>query len=143
MEKEDWLRISLDAGTEETFIKSHKPKIPVTLQQILVNAQEIKKRNPLITLGYSFVIVWEGLSIGDQELFQNIDEMAEAAKLAVEHSFDYISFKPCLIRLQHTHKESLFDTPDEEMEKHIREKIESNLMKARSMPAITSKYSPV
>jgi MoaA/NifB/PqqE/SkfB family radical SAM enzyme len=130
--KEDWLRISLDAGTEETFVKSHKPKIPVTLQQILVNAKAIKQRNPLITLGYSFVIVWEGLYIGDQQLFQNIDEMPEAAKLAAEHSFDYISFKPCLIRLQNTHKESLLDTPDEEMEKHIREKIESTLLKARS-----------
>ena len=133
LEKEDWLRISLDAGSEETFVKSHKPKIAVTLQEILVNAKEIKKRNPLITLGYSFVIVWEGLYIGDQQLFQNIDEMPEAVKLAAEHSFDYISFKPCLIRLENTHKESLLDTPDEEMEKHIREKIESNLLKARSI----------
>ena len=133
LEKEDWLRISLDAGSEETFLKSHRPKIAVTLEQILVNAREIKKQNPLITLGYSFVIVWEGLSIGDQQLFQNIDEMPEAVQLAAQHSFDYISFKPCLIRLQNTHKESLLDTPDEEMEKHIREKIESTLLKARTI----------
>jgi MoaA/NifB/PqqE/SkfB family radical SAM enzyme len=132
LEDEDWLRISLDAGSEETFIKSHKPKTAVTLQEILVNAQEIKKHNPRITLGYSFVIVWDGLYIGDQQLFKNIDEMPEAAQLAAHYSFDYISFKPCLIRLEDTHKESLLDTPDKDVESHIRATIENNLLKARN-----------
>jgi len=131
LEEEDWLRISLDAGTEETFVKSHKPKTAVTLQEILLNAQEIKKLNPLITLGFSFVIVWDGLSIGDQQLFKNIDEMPEAAQLAANYSFDYISFKPCLIRLEDTHKESLLNTPDKDVENQIRETIERNLERAR------------
>jgi MoaA/NifB/PqqE/SkfB family radical SAM enzyme len=131
LEEEDWLRISLDAGSEETFVKSHKPKTAVTLQEILVNAQKIKKQNPRITLGFSFVIVWDGLYIDDQQLCKNIDEMPDAAQLAAHYSFDYISFKPCLIRLQDTHKESLLDTPDKELESHIRETIERNLELAR------------
>jgi MoaA/NifB/PqqE/SkfB family radical SAM enzyme len=139
LEKEDWLRISLDAGSEETFVKSHKPKTAVTLQEILSNAKEIKKRNPLITLGYSFVIVWEGLYSGNQQLFQNIDEMPEAVKLAGKHSFDYISFKPCLMRLQNSHKETLLDTPDKEKENQIREAIESNLQQARNLADLNLK----
>ena len=139
LKEEDWLRISLDAGREDTFVKSHKPKTAVTLKEILVNAQEIKQRNPRITLGYSFVIVWEGLTIDGQKLFQNIAEMAEAAHLAAHYSFDYISFKPCLIRLQETHKESLLHTPDEERERQIRETIEHNLKQARSRAGDTLK----
>jgi MoaA/NifB/PqqE/SkfB family radical SAM enzyme len=132
LEKEDWLRISLDSGSQNTFVKSHKPKTGITLDDILLNAQEIKTRNPLITLGYSFVIVWEGISINGNELCRNIGEMPEAARLASEHSFDYVSFKPCLIRLQDSQKESLLDKSDEEKEKRIIEEIKSNLEKAES-----------
>jgi MoaA/NifB/PqqE/SkfB family radical SAM enzyme len=132
LEKEDWLRISLDSGSQNTFVKSHKPKTGITLDDILLNAQEIKTRNPLITLGYSFVIVWEGVSINGNELCRNIGEMSEAVRLASEHSFDYVSFKPCLIRLQDSQKESLLDKSDEEKEKRIIEEIKSNLEKAES-----------
>ena len=132
LEKEDWLRISLDAGSQNTFVKSHKPKTDVTLDDILLNAQEIKTRNPLITLGYSFVIVWEGIYINGNELCRNIGEMSEAVRRAREHSFDYVSFKPCLIRLQDSQKESLLDKSDEEKEKRIIEEIKSNLEKAES-----------
>lgn len=133
LEKEDWLRISLDAGSQNTFLKSHKPKTGVTLDNILHNAQEIKIRNPLITLGYSFVIVWEGIYIDGHELCQNVSEMSEAARLASEYSFDYVSFKPCLIRLQDSQKESLLDKPDKEREKRIIKEIKSNLQKAKSV----------
>ena len=132
LEKEDWLRISLDAGSQNTFVKSHKPKTDVKLDDILLNAQEIKTRNPLITLGYSFVIVWEGIYINGNELCRNIGEMSEAARRASEHSFDYVSFKPCLIRLQDSQKESLLDKSDEEKEKRIIEEIKNNLEKAES-----------
>lgn len=135
LEAEDWLRISLDAGTEETFLKSHNPKTAVTLQEILSRAQEIKRGNPLITLGYSFVIVWEGLFIGEQQLYKNIDEMHVAAMQAAQHSFDYISFKPCLVRLQTSHKESLLDTPDRMREEQIRETIATNLQRAQARAA--------
>ena len=129
--KEDWLRISIDAGCEETFVKSHRPKTDVTLYDILQNARDIKLRNPLITLGYSFVIVWEGIDINGHELCQNVGEMAVAAKLACEYSFDYISFKPCLIRLPDSQRESLLDKSDKSKEERITEDIKSNLQKAK------------
>ena len=130
LEKEDWLRISLDAGTEKTFINAHRPKTMVTLDEILQNAQSIKRQNPKITLGYSFVIVWEGIKLKGFELPTNINEMAQAAELAASFSFDYISFKPCLVRLETSHKESLLDKSKEEQENRIRETIELNLDKA-------------
>jgi len=133
LEKEDWIRISIDSATEETFAKSHKPKTGVTLDDILKNARKVKLRNSQITLGYSFVIVWEGMYINGHELCQNISEMAEAVRLASEHSFDYVSFKPCLIRLQNSQKESLLDTLDRKREERIIEDIKSNLQKAKGI----------
>lgn len=131
LENEDWLRISIDAGREETFVQSHRPKTDVTLHDILQNARDIKLRNPHITLGYSFVIVWEGITINGHELCQNVDEMTEAAKLSCEYSFDYISFKPCLIRLQDSQRESLMDKLDRRREERIIQDIKSNLQKAK------------
>jgi MoaA/NifB/PqqE/SkfB family radical SAM enzyme len=132
LEKEDWIRISIDSATEKTFVKSHRPKTSVTLNDILKNALKVKMRNPQITLGYSFVIVWEGIHVNGHGLCQNISEMAEAVRLASEYSFDYVSFKPCLIRLQDSQKESLLDKLDREREERIREDIKSNLQKVKS-----------
>lgn len=132
LEKEDWLRISIDSGSQNAFTKSHRPKTDVTLDDILRNAQEIKMRNPVITLGYSFVIAWEGIYVNGHELFQNVGEMANAVRLASEYSFNYVSFKPCLIRLQDSHKESLLDKSDREREIKIIADIKDNLQKAKS-----------
>ena len=103
----------------------------MTLYDILQNARDIKRHNPLMTLGYSFVIVWEGVTVNGHELCQNVDEMTEAAKLACEYSFDYISFKPCLIRLQDSQRESLLDQLDKRREERIIQDIKSNLQKAK------------
>ena len=123
----DWLRLSLDAGTEKTFARSHMPKISLSLQEILTNAQKIKKSNPRLTLGYSFVVVWDNLFLNGHALTPNINEMSEAARLASSHSFDYVSFKPCLIRQQQSQKESLLEKSDHEQEQLIRETIQENL----------------
>lgn len=131
LETEDWVRISIDAGSEETFIQSHRPKTDVTLDNILQNAREIKLRNPLMTLGYSFVIVWEGITVNGHALHKNMDEMTRAAELACEYAFDYISFKPCLIRLEESKRESLLDQSDGKREKKIIKDIKSNLQQAK------------
>ena len=131
LEKEDWVRISIDAGTEATFACSHNPRTSITLEQILRDAEQLIKLNPRITLGYSFVIVWDGLTVNGQPLCPNIDEMPPAARLAGMHAFDYISFKPCLIRLKDSQRESLLDREDAREEKRIREAVEDNLGKAR------------
>jgi wyosine [tRNA(Phe)-imidazoG37] synthetase (radical SAM superfamily) len=130
-EKGDWLRISIDAGKESTFFKSHRPRGRTSLESILQGAREVKSRNPLVTIGYSYVIVWDGISVNNYELCPNVDEMAQAVTLAKEYAFDYVSFKPCLLRLEGCQKESLFDTPDQDREARVIEEIKTNLELAR------------
>jgi wyosine [tRNA(Phe)-imidazoG37] synthetase (radical SAM superfamily) len=129
--RKDWLRISIDAACQETFFQSHRPKSGVNLYDILSHARKIKSINPKLSLGYSFVIVWEGIQAGEHQLFPNINEIPQAAQLAREFAFDYISFKPCLLRLEVHQKESLFDPPDIEREKKVINDIKINLAKAK------------
>jgi len=131
--EKDWLRISIDAARQETFFNSHKPKGGVTLRDILHKAQQVKLKNPKISLGYSFVIVWEGIEIGGHQLFPNINEIPQAVQLAREYAFDYISFKPCLLKLDVGQKESLFDPPDIERERKVINDIQINLAKAKEV----------
>jgi len=133
LEEKDWLRISIDAAGEKTFARSHNPKNNINLETILSDAREFKKLNPRFSMGYSFVIVWEGIYINGQELCPNIDEISEAVRLAKVYDFDYISFKPCLLRLDVSQKESLFDPPDKKREKKVIEEIKSNLQKAKQI----------
>ncbi len=115
----DWLRLSLDAASEETFRKSHRPAGNVTLGKILEDARRIKEANPAISLGYSHVIVWEGIRYNGHDLTPNIEEVPDSVRMAKEYSFDYVSFKPCLLRLEGSGKESLFDPPDPEREEKV------------------------
>ena len=103
----------------------------MTLHDILHSAREVKMRNPNISLGYSFVIMWEGLYLNGQALYPNIHEMTEAVRLARTHRFDYISFKPCLIRLPESQKETLLDNIDREREQRIIEYIKNNFHDAK------------
>lgn len=139
----DWLRLSLDSAREETFVKSHRPASNVTLLKILEDARRIKESNPSISLGYSHVIVWEGIRYNGHELTPNLDEVPESVRMAKEYSFDYVSFKPCLLRLEGSGKESLFDPPDPEREEkviiRVREKIaEAESLSGRSINVLKS-----
>jgi MoaA/NifB/PqqE/SkfB family radical SAM enzyme len=107
LEKKDWIRISIDAARGETFEEIHRPRTRVRLGQILEKARQVKEENPAVSLGYSFVIVWEGLEINGARLTPNIEEIAESVEMAREHSFDYVSFKPCLVRLEKSQREAL------------------------------------
>jgi hypothetical protein len=126
----DWLRLSLDAAREDTFEKSHRPPAKVTLGRILEEARAIKDSNPVIQLGYSFVIVWDGIRYGGMELTPNMNEVPEAVDKAREYGFDYVSFKPCLLRLEGSGKESLFDPPDPGREERVIRGIEGVLAQA-------------
>jgi len=133
LEEGDWVRLSLDAAREETFRKSHVPGKNVTLQKILNDARDLKELNPKISLGYSYVIVWEGIIMNNNELCSNVGEIPGAVKLACEYGFDYISFKPCLLRMEGSLKESLFSKPDPERENRIIAGIRENLEKAKEL----------
>ncbi len=95
----DWVRLSLDAGTDQTFQAMHRPRKPITLETICRRASEIKVANPRLRLGFSFVITWAGVErAAGAAVTPNLHEMAEAARLARDNGFDYISFKPFLVR---------------------------------------------
>ena len=129
----DWLRLSLDSAREETFRKSHRPAGSITLRKILEDASRIKESNPMISLGYSHVIVWEGIRYNGHELTPNIEEVPESVRMARDYSFDYVSFKPCLLRLEGSGKESLFDPPDPEREDKIISKVREKIAEAEHL----------
>jgi hypothetical protein len=131
LREKDWIRISIDAAKKETFKDLHRPKIELPLDRILAKAKKVKGMNPNVSLGYSFVIVWEGMENNGNRLIPNMDEMAEAVELAREYSFDYVSFKPCLIRLEDSKRESLLDKVEKKKEDGIVEGIRINLQKAK------------
>ena len=129
----DWVRISIDAANEETFKALHHPRTALTLHQILEKARKVKEKNPRLSLGYSYVIVWEGVEIDGKKLSPNIQEMPRAVKLARKFSFDYVSFKPCLIRMEESQRETLLQNVDESIESKIVRDIRVQLQKARDL----------
>jgi MoaA/NifB/PqqE/SkfB family radical SAM enzyme len=129
----DWIRISIDAAGEGTFKDLHLPKTKVTLRGILEKAKKVKEKNPAVSWGYSFVIVWEGVEIKGKRLSPNLHEMPRSVELAREFSFDYVSFKPCLIRWAESHRETLLKDVEKTKEREIIDAVKSHLMEAKRL----------
>jgi hypothetical protein len=100
MAKGDWVRLSLDAGTDGTFQALHRPRRAVSLEHICQTAACLKQQRPEVQLGFSFVVMWDGTGQVSAPASGNVGEMAAAAALAKAYGFDYISFKPMLVRNQ-------------------------------------------
>jgi hypothetical protein len=99
--KGDWVRLSLDSGSNEVFRRMHNPSSKtLSLDEICSWIPKIKAANPDLTMGFSFVITWKGGSRGEVKIVENIHEMVMASKRASDAMFDYISFKPFLERQQ-------------------------------------------
>ncbi|HXK25263.1 MAG TPA: radical SAM protein [Myxococcota bacterium] len=95
----DWVRLSLDAGSNELFRAMHRPvKRSLSLDEICEWVPRIKARNPRFEVGYSFIIVWEGASREQALLRENVHEIAMATERARRSGFDYIALKPVLER---------------------------------------------
>lgn len=102
MDERDWIRLSLDSGTDATFQAMHHPKKAITLEAICEGIPPLRERNPAPRVGFSYVIVWDGVARAADAppSLENIDEIPLAAALAKAHGFDYISFKPMLTRAE-------------------------------------------
>jgi len=131
LKQKDWIRISIDAAGEGVFKALHLPKTQVTLGRILEKAKKLKKKNPVVSLGYSFVIVWGGVEINGKKLRPNLDEMTRSVELAREFSFDYVSFKPCLVRWNESQRETLLKNVGKTKEEEIIDQIKIHLQEAR------------
>jgi hypothetical protein len=95
----DWLRLSLDAGSNERFRAMHRPvSRSLSLDEICAWVPKIKARNPRLRVGYSYIIVWRGASRDGVGLVENIDEIVLATQRARRFGFDYIALKPVLER---------------------------------------------
>jgi organic radical activating enzyme len=99
LEERDWVRLSLDAGSNELFRAMHKPvKKSLSLDEICEWVPKIKQRNPRFQMGFSYIIVWGGASRDDVAIHENVDEIVLATERARRYGFDYISLKPVLER---------------------------------------------
>jgi wyosine [tRNA(Phe)-imidazoG37] synthetase (radical SAM superfamily) len=94
----DWIRLSLDSGSDETFQRMHKPRKKITLDEICAGIPPVKEKNPAPRIGFSYIIVWTGCEANDTAIVENVHEMTMAAERARRFRFDYISFKPFLVR---------------------------------------------
>ncbi len=100
LDENDWVRLSLDSGSDDVFQAMHLPKQPISLDQICEEVPKIKKVNPRFKIGFSFIVTWKGASINDASIIENIHEMVVAAKRAKQYGFDYIAYKPFLTRAE-------------------------------------------
>lgn len=116
----DWIRLSLDAGTDATFQAMHKPRKPISLDEICEWVPKIKTRNPEVQVGYSFIVTWQGASRDQIAIIENIDELVVAADRARTFGFDYFSVKPFLMRQEENNAEVMNpDTAKEELDQVI------------------------
>jgi hypothetical protein len=99
LDERDWIRLSLDSGSNELFVKMHRPADPaIDLDAICAAVPEIKRANPRVRVGYSYIITWSGASRDGNEILENVHEIELAAARARRYGFDYIAFKPVLER---------------------------------------------
>jgi len=95
----DWIRLSLDSGSDATFQKMHAPKKPITLDEICAWVPRLREKNPKVPVGFSFIITWSGAEREkNAPITSNLDEIVMATKRACDYRFSYISFKPFLTR---------------------------------------------
>lgn len=128
----DWVRLSLDSGSNDVFRRMHNPSSPHTnLDEICSWIPKIKAANPALQVGFSFVITWKGGSRGAVKIIENIHEMVMASKRASDAMFDYISFKPFLER--HEDGSEVMDPAKVEAElQAVIARIQQNLVEARA-----------
>ena len=100
LDENDWVRLSLDSGSDDVFQAMHKPKRPISLDQICEVVPTIKAISARFKIGFSFIITWNGASIYNTDIVENIHEMVMGAKRAKRYGFDYIAFKPFLTRAE-------------------------------------------
>ncbi|MDH3608035.1 MAG: radical SAM protein [Gammaproteobacteria bacterium] len=134
LDERDWVRLSLDSGTNETFRAMHKPgSKKFTLEWICSHIPDIKKVNPKFKIGFSFIIVWKDCETNDTKIIENVDEMLTAAKMAKDHQFDYISFKPFLTRAEANNAEVIGIDKEQAYVESIMKKIRASVTESMQL----------
>ena len=95
--------------------------------------------NKGVSIGFSYLAIWEGCKVNGRELPDNIDEIPKAAQLAQKSGFNYFSLKPCLLRLQDSKQESLLFGADAAQSSRIADRIKGKVLEAKEMVGDTIK----
>ena len=132
MDKHDWVRLSLDSGSDETFQPMHKPRKGISLLDICAKVPLIKQANPDVTVGFSYIVTWRGANINDTNIVENLHEIEMAARLARDSQFNYISFKPFLTRDELNNAE-VIDIKHQDNLKDIVERIQQQVDAASTL----------
>jgi wyosine [tRNA(Phe)-imidazoG37] synthetase (radical SAM superfamily) len=99
LDESDWIRLSLDSGSNELFLAMHRPvDKKIDLDGICEWIPKLKARNPRVRIGFSYIIVWKGAERDGVDVHENIHEIVMATERARRYGFDYISLKPFLVR---------------------------------------------
>ena len=132
--KGDWVRLSLDAGSNDTFRRMHKPgSNKCTLDWICQQIAPIKELNPDFRIGFSFIIVWNDCEANDTKIIENIHEIHAATELAKRSRFDYISFKPFLTRADSNNAEIVELVREQRNIRTVVDKIRAELERAKTL----------
>ncbi len=134
LEKGDWVRLSLDSGANETFRRMHKPgSKKCTLDWICGQIAPIKDLNADFQIGFSFIIVWNDCEANDAKIIENVHEIYLAAELAKRSRFDYVSYKPFLVRAELNNAEIVGMTQEQERARRILEKVRAEIDRAKTL----------
>ncbi|HBZ72154.1 MAG TPA: hypothetical protein DEP35_21460 [Deltaproteobacteria bacterium] len=83
LDERDWIRLPLDAGSNELFRAMHNPvSKSLTLDEVCAWVPGIKQVNPRVRIGFSFIIAWPGAEREGAAIHENIDEIVPAAARA-------------------------------------------------------------
>lgn len=133
MGKGDWIRLSLDAGDNETFRAMHNPsKKTLSLDEICSWIPQMRQASPDVDLGYSFIVTWKGGTREDTKIIENIGEIVGATKRARDAGFSYISFKPFLERADEG-AEVMDPSKTEDDTRRVRERIIAQIDAAKQL----------
>ncbi len=94
LQSRDWMRLSLDAATDENFAVIHNSKSPKKLSEIVCEVKELRAKWNRFSMGFSFLVLHEEFRGNNTSLRNNIKEIPAAARLARDHDFTYLSVKP-------------------------------------------------
>lgn len=94
LSERDWIRLSLDAATDETFQKIHNPKVDISLDQILTDVKTMRNKYSGYQMGFSYLVMSDDRVANDRNLVNNINEISLAAEKAKRSGFSYFSIKP-------------------------------------------------
>jgi len=126
--EKDWVTLSLDSGTNETFQKIHRPRVSITLDQICHQVYDLKTKYPNLSIRYAYVVRWNSPEL---EIKSNIEEIPLAAQLARDNKFDFLALKAYLKRDSEDSTETIMVSSHRYQE--IREKIKEAIKKAKEL----------